>query len=87
MLLPRFSINARRKFDLTSAFNAFFRDDSFKLCSKAWNLPLTSKELSIRARSKSFGMCWTEQPPRAIGGNRLSYEKLRAARLGTCHGS
>ena len=34
MLLARFSTNFQPKIDLTNAFKSFFRDDSFKLCSK-----------------------------------------------------
>ena len=34
MFLARFSTNLQRKSDLTNAFKTFFRDDSFKLCSK-----------------------------------------------------
>ena len=34
MFLARFSTNLHRKIDLTNAFKSFFRDDSFKLCSK-----------------------------------------------------
>ena len=34
MFLARFSTNLQRKIDLINAFKSFFRDDSFKLCSK-----------------------------------------------------
>ena len=34
MFLARFSTHLQRKIDLTNAFKSFFRDDSFKLCSK-----------------------------------------------------
>ena len=34
MFLARFSTHLQRKIDLTNAFKSFFRDDSFKPCSK-----------------------------------------------------
>ena len=34
MFLARFSTILQRKIDLTNAFRTFFRDDSFKQCSK-----------------------------------------------------
>ena len=34
MFLARFSTNLQRTIDLINAFKSFFRDDSFKLCSK-----------------------------------------------------
>ena len=34
MFLARFSANLHRKIELTHAFKTFFRDDSFKQCSK-----------------------------------------------------
>ena len=39
MFLTRFSTNVHRKIDLTNAFKSFFRDDSFKPCSKIAGLP------------------------------------------------
>ena len=68
MFLPRVSTNLQPAIDLTNAFKSFFRDDSFKLCSKiagtlgkqgakgrkVWNLPQPLPESVLRAAGKSL---------------------------------
>ena len=68
MFLARFSRNLYRKIDVTNAFKTFYRDNSFKLCSKiagilgkhgakgrkVWNLPRPLPEPFLKAAGKGF---------------------------------
>ena len=68
MFLARCSTNLQRKIALTNAFKSFFRDDSFKLCSKiagivgkqgakgrkVWNLPCPLPEPFFKAAGKGL---------------------------------
>ena len=66
MFLARLSTNLQRRVDLTNAFKSFFRDDSYKLCTKiagilgkqgakrrkVWNLPRPLPEPFLRTAGK-----------------------------------
>ena len=66
MFLARFSTILQRRNDLTNAFKSFFRDDSFKLCSKfAGFLAVLGRRAHACARARAseklrttkFGTC------------------------------
>ena len=52
MLLARFSTTFQRQIDLTNAFKSFFRDNSFKLCSKNRWIPWSSWGAHARLRAR-----------------------------------
>ena len=72
MFLARFSTNLQRKIDLTNAFKSFFRDDSFKLCSKiAGFLGVLGGRAHACARACASEKLWT----RKIGTCRVPYHE------------
>ena len=77
MFLARFSTILQRKIDLTNAFKSFFRDDSFKQCSKIAGFlgvlgggahACASACASEKLRTTKFGTC----------------RVLRTTKFGTC---
>ena len=63
MFWARFSTTLQRKIDLTRAFKSFFRDNSFKQCSKIAGvlggraLACTRARASEKPRATRFGTC------------------------------
>ena len=66
MFLARFSTKSHRKIDLTNTFKSFFRDDSFKLCTKIAGFLGVLEErthacaracASEKLRTRKFGTC------------------------------
>ena len=90
MSLARFSTNLQRKIGLTNAFKSFFRDDSFKQCSKIAGFlrvlagrahACARARASEKLRATRFGTCRVPYNEALVRANRKDLAQGHVALL------